>query len=295
MTTRPNCDHLAARRGESTYGPRPPAHTEPVSPLGDLARTQKAFADALLDLASGIPPGLVGPDGRPSLKRFNVYRNNVVVGLTNTLRDAFPAVARIVGEAFFTAMARIYATTHLPSSPVMLAYGESFPGFVRGFEPAAVPLPYLADVARLERAWLEAYHAPEAQALSIGALAALEVEDLMNLRVTLHPSLRIVRSEFPVLTLWQAQVAGGDPAWIDLSTGGQDVLVTRPDADVDLRSLPPGGSAFIEALRKGLPAHEAMACGLAADDRFDLTAHLIGLVEAGALVGLECASGRSLP
>ena len=74
----------------------------PTTP--STAKRQHDFAAALLDPAQPLPEGLVGPDGRPSLKRFNVYRNNVVAGLTATLKDAFPAVARIVGEEFFLAM-----------------------------------------------------------------------------------------------------------------------------------------------------------------------------------------------
>ncbi|RQU38961.1 DUF692 family protein [Burkholderia cenocepacia] len=261
---------------------------------GSLSQRQAAFANVLLDPARAIPQGLVGPDGKSSVRRFNVYRNNVVAGLTSTLKDAFPAVARIVGDEFFAAMARTYVTTHPPTSPIMLDYGGGFATFIGAFEPAIRNLPYLRDVARLERAWLEAYHSAEAQPLSAEALAGLNAEDLMNLRITLHPSLGIVCSEFPVLTLWQTNIAGGVPTWVDLNAGGQDVLVIRPGADVELRALPPGGGAFIEVLRGGLCALESMECALAVDDRFDLAVNLAILVDAGALIMLDFASGRSI-
>ncbi len=62
---------------------------------------QADFAAALLDLERPIPAGLIGPDGRPSTRRFNVYRNNVVASLTRVLGAAFPVTVRIVGEEFF--------------------------------------------------------------------------------------------------------------------------------------------------------------------------------------------------
>ncbi len=65
-----------------------------------LRERQRNFASALLDPNMPVPAGLVGPDREPSEKRFNVYRNNVVVGLVETLRAAFPAVRRIVGDEF---------------------------------------------------------------------------------------------------------------------------------------------------------------------------------------------------
>lgn len=283
---------LAERR----FGPGDPGHAKGAARASapqKLAQRQEDFAKALFDPMCPIPQGLVGPDGNPSAKRFNVYRNNVVAGLTGTLEDAFPAVARIVGDEFFAAMARIYVTTNPPSSPIMLDYGEGFANFIGEFEPAFRTLPYLRDVARLERAWLEAYHSSEAQALSAESLVALSPDDLMNLRVTLHPSLRVVRSEFPMLALWQTNIAGAVPTRVDLNAGGQEVLINRPGADVELWSLPPGGAAFIEALGEGLCLLDSMRRALVVDDRFDLAVNLAGLVEAGALIRLDLAPCRS--
>ena len=113
-----------------------------------LDEQQAQFATALLDPRLPTPPGLVGPDGKPSTKRFNVYRNNVVAGLTATLRDAHPAVTRIVGDEFSVAMARIYLAGAPPRSPIMLHYGAGFPDFIAAFEPVE-SVPYLRDVARI--------------------------------------------------------------------------------------------------------------------------------------------------
>ncbi|MDE5444844.1 DUF2063 domain-containing protein [Bradyrhizobium sp. CSA207] len=253
-----------------------------------LSERQRSFAAAILDAALPVPQGLVGPDGESSPKRFAVYRNNVVVGLTETLKDAFPAVHRIVGTEFFQAMARTYVVIEPPPSPILLDYGAGFPDFIRHFEPAA-SLPYLADVARIERAWTEAYHSPEAAPLDPRAFKAVEPEQLPGIRLLLHPSVRVVRSQFPALTIWRMNVGDGVPAPVDLAAGGEDVLIARPEADVEVRSIPGGGLEFIRALAVGTTVLAALKAAIAVDPGFDLSANLSGLMQAGALVGYTFA------
>src|SRR5260370_12982563 len=182
-----------------------------------LAERQRGFAAAILDPALPMPDGLVGPDHEPGPKRFAVYRNNVVAGLTETLKDAFPAVHRIVGTDFFRAMARAYVMVEPPRSPIMLDYGAGFPDFIRQFDPAA-GLPYLADVARIERAWTEAYHTPEASPIDLAVLAAIPPERLPEIRLRLHPSIRLVWSQYPALTIWQMNVWDAVPPPLNMAS-----------------------------------------------------------------------------
>ena len=248
------------------------------------ADRQRELAAALLDPARAVPPGLVGPDREPCPRRFAVHRNNVAAGLTGALAAAFPAVRRIVGEDFFRAMTRAHALAEPPASPVLLDYGGGFPAFIARFGPAA-SLPYLADVARIERAWTEAYHAPEAMALGPDALAAIPADRLAEVRLDLHPSLRVVRSGFPALTIWRMNVADGVPAPVDVDSGGEDVLVVRPAAAVEARAMPPGGPELIAALAAGQSLADAMLAALGADPSFELAVNLAALIGGGVFVG----------
>jgi Putative DNA-binding domain len=248
------------------------------------ADRQCEFAVALLDPALPVPPGLVGPDGEASPRRFSVYRNNVVVSLIGALETNFPAVCRIVGEEFFRAMARAYVIAEPPVSPILLDYGAGFPNFIAGFEAAATS-PYLADVARIERAWAEAYHAREAAALDPAVLAAIPPNRAAEIRLAVHPSLRIVRSQFPALTIWRMNVANGVPSQVDFDSGGEDALVIRTGAEVEVRSMPQGGAEFVEALASGKILAEAAKSALTADPFFDLPANLAALIGAGIFVG----------
>jgi len=249
-----------------------------------LDARQRDFALAILDPERPVPAGLVGPDGAPSARRFAVYRNTVVAGLMEALKAAFPATCRIVGDDFFAAMARTYVVREPPVSPIMLDYGAGFPDFVCSFVPAAA-VPYLGDVARLERAWAEAYHAAEVQPADPAALACIDPAVLPALHLLLHPSLRIVRSMYPMVRIWHMNLDAGIPVPVDLDAGGEDALVVRPAAEVEVRSLPPGAAVFIETLAAGAPIVEALTRALAASPRFDPGRTLAGLLEAGAITG----------
>ena len=244
-----------------------------------------AFGAAILDPDLPVPVGIVGPDGLPSPRRFAVYRNNVVVGLIDTLLAAYPVVARLVGVEFFRAMARSFIAANPPTSPVMLNYGGGFADFIEAFPPAK-SVRYLADVARLERAWVEAYHAAEMPSLAPERLAAdIPPDRLGDIVLELHPSLHLLRSPYPVVTIWQMNVPGGTPAPLDVYNG-EDALVVRPGAEVEVRALPGEGEAeFLAALKQARTVSDAAIEALRVNPKFNLVGSLSGLLSVGLIVG----------
>src|SRR5260370_16232731 len=133
-------------------------------------------------------------------------------------------------------MVRVYVVAEPPRTPIFLDYGTGFPDFIRQLEPAA-SLPYLGDVARIERAWTEAYHAPEASPLDPAAFTAIEPSQLPEIRLLLHRSVRVVRSQFPALTICRMNVGDGVPAPVDLAAGGGDVVRRPAWAALEVRSV----------------------------------------------------------
>ncbi len=238
--------------------------------------TISAFAAALADPAAP-PPGVLD---RPDARRFAVYRNNIAVGLIGSLEARFPVSRRLVGDGFFRAMAGAFVAAHKPQSAVMIAYGADFPAFVAAFPPAQ-KMPYLPDVAALENAWVEAYHSGEAAPLALAVLAQIAPERWETLRFTAHPAARLLRFATPAASLWAAHQGEGEPAAPEVWTA-EDVLVTRPEADVLIRILPPGGYDLFAALREGATLGEAAEPMLARGE--DPGAHLVGFISAGALV-----------
>jgi hypothetical protein len=214
------------------------------------------------------------------VKRYDVYRNNVTASLVDALAAIYPAVQRITGVEFFRAMARFHLRATPPTSPLLFEYGRDFPAFIEGYEYAQ-SMPWLADVARIERAWLDAYHAAEAVPLAAEALALVPPEKIGALVFVPHPASRIVRSTFPAVTIFAANRHNG-PIEPIRCTEPQDALVTRPDVDVVVRRLPPGGAEFLLSLASGNALGTAVATALGTDPDFDIAAAIAGIVEAGA-------------
>src|SRR6516225_5023142 len=96
----------------------------------ELSSYAARFASALLDPAGATPAVVLGPAGKGAVKRYNVYRNNVTVGLINALAAVYPAVQRITGVEFFRVMARFHIRAAPPSSPLLFEYGREFPAFI---------------------------------------------------------------------------------------------------------------------------------------------------------------------
>jgi hypothetical protein len=248
------------------------------------AGLQSAFARAVLDAGEAVPGPIVRKAGGTPSRRFGVYRNNVYASLIDVLANRFPIAARLVGDEFFRAMARAYVERDPPRSPVLLRYGEGFADFVADFPPA-VPVPYLADVMRLEWAWHAAYHAADAEPLPLAALTAA-AERAAEARLTLHPSLHVVRSPYPVVTVWQVASREGENEAARLPAEGEDALVIRPRLEVEVRRLPEGGGCFILALERGATIGEAAESAIGEAPAFDLAANLGGLMGCGAFIGV---------
>lgn len=229
-----------------------------------------AFAAALLDPSLPTPAGLCAWNGSDPGARFAVYRNNVVHSLVAVLGDTFPVVRQLVGKNFFGAVARLFVAEHPPISPLMHRYGGDFPGWLADFEPAT-DLPYLPDLARLEWARLSAFHAADADPIDAQALVALlQAPDRLAVSsLILHPSLAVVPSPHPVVSLWSAHQQ--DDAARDQQLGqlrldaGESALVLRVDDDALVLELPAADAALVAELAGGAPLGAAQASHPQAD------------------------------
>ena len=242
--------------------------------------SNQEFTTALSDPEKAAPEGIRGPDRKKSAKRFDIYRNNVIYGLIEALGDIFPAVERLVGVSFFRDMARLYIRANPPESPLLFRYGKAMPDFLATFEPVA-HLAYLPDVARIELAWLDAFHAADRSCFSAADLAAAPESELDDLRLTPHPAMRVIRSPCAAVSIFSATRSGASLSEID-PAAPEDCLLTRPGHDVEIRRLPPGAAVFLQSLVDGARLADAAEAAGRDYAEFDLPAAIRAITSSAS-------------
>ena len=255
--------------------------------MADLQALTGMFSKAALDADLPLPPGLCAHHGGSTDKRFSIYRNNIVSSLIGAIESQFPATNRLLGEEYFRALARLYVTTEPPSSPVLAHYGDGFPPFIAAFPPLA-HLPFLADVARIDRAQVRAYHAADAAGLTAEALARLDEKTVGTVRIGIHPSAILVRSPYRAFDIWQANRMGREEGFDP--RGAQATLVVRPGLEVATACLAPEAAALFEIFAQ--PQSLADALGTMAAQGFGDGGQGAALGELVALQALVIDEGR---
>jgi len=189
--------------------------------------------------------------------RRSVYRRNVLANLREALGAAYPVVRRLVGDAFFDEAADRYARAHPSASGDLHRYGEAFAAFLARYEPAS-ELEYLPDVARLEWAVAQAFHAADARSLDFAALGAIPEGDRGAIRLTLQPAAGLLESPHPIASIWSANQPGRDGT-PDRTDGAERVLVHREGFVVRVRELGDSEWALLGALARGASLAEIAA------------------------------------
>jgi hypothetical protein len=70
------------------------------------------------------------------------------------------------------------------------------------------------------------------------------------------------------------------------SSAAEDALITRPEMEVTVRLLPPGGAAFLTSLIGGETLGAAAATAFAQAPSFDLAGSISGMIEAGVFAAI---------
>lgn len=256
-----------------------------------LRETQATIAASLVnsDLEAGAGAASHIHAGRLSAaRRLEIYRHNFRTNLRGALKDIYPVIHAVVGDTFFMHAADQFVVAQPSRSGDLNQFGVEWAAFL-GAYPYAADLPYLADVARLEWAWHRAFHAGDASALDLAALAAVPAEAHGALCLVLHPTTRLVKSSFPVLRIWEVnQPSFTGEMMVDWHAPADTLLLHRDVIDgvsVLIERVSPAGYAFLQALQREDTLEAASIAALAVDATFDLQGFLLAVVQSGVITG----------
>jgi hypothetical protein len=252
-----------------------------VLPLREL---QLRVAGALFDGEFMPAVVCIEDNGIAPRARLDVYRNNLREGFRKALALGFPVIERLVGADCFAQLAGAFLAAHPSRSGDLHHIGAPFADFLRA-RYAAGEHGYLGDVAALEWACQQVGIGERLPAATAEDLRGIEPSRYETVHFSLHPTVRLVASDYPIVRIWLSNQAGAPPETIALDAGGDRVLVRDVGDGVEFHRLRAGefalARAIAEGARLGEAAEQAMA---AADSDFDLARALYRLLGAGALV-----------
>ncbi|QXF31801.1 DUF2063 domain-containing protein [Photorhabdus luminescens] len=225
---------------------------------------QQQLYKALLNPDLMVPEGLTAWNGSDPAVRFAVYRNNVITSLIDALAENCPVLLAQLGEDFFRAMAAEFIRQQPPSSPVLAGYGAKLPDWIATFQPLA-DWPWLSDLTRLEMLFIESLHAADPTEQTT---EAAPVDDPAQLRMVLHPSVRLFSSDYAVFSLWALHQQSENEMALD-PFQPEHMLLCRVADDVRIMLLSRAEMQFVAMLQSGQCLTEALEIAAREDATFE--------------------------
>lgn len=266
------------------------------SPKGgeiSLLELQKRMRDFFDPETSAPPQGaaeFLNPQGKAAgHERMSVYAEGYPVRIHEALKECYEAVFKVTGPETFWKLASAYAQKYPSSDYNLNRAGQQFPEFLEK-SGLASQWPFLLDLARLDRAVREAFHAFDEPPQDLSKLQSLPVEDWEKARFVFQPSLRILKSEWPVVEIWNqrrdARAVLLDPA----ERKPRSILVSRHDLRVRVETVQDSESLFLELLREGHTLGEVCGRMAEAQEELPLMAWFSKWAACGMVARIELAA-----
>lgn len=145
----------------------------------------------------GLARMIAGDDRLSPQQRVEIYANMYFYRLLDVLKEDFPATLAVLGDTRFHNLVTGYLIEYPPEHFSIAYAGSHLADFLRD-HPLREEFPFVADLARLERALIDVFHAPDAATLDAESMRAIPPADWPALKLALHPAHEIVELQWDV-------------------------------------------------------------------------------------------------
>jgi len=218
---------------------------------------------------------------RPAQGAMAVYRNTVVHGAVEALRANYPVVEQIIGEEMFEHVAVDFASTCPPRDPILALYGAEFADWLP-HQKWITELPYLPDVAKVERMHLKCLFAPSDDPMPREQVK--KISELRSPTLRLHPAAQFAWLSTPAMSIWLAhqRPIGSEVAPVWKSEGA---IFARPEPfKIHSARIGPAAHRLLSGVRLGEPLSTSMAAATQLHPGESSAAVFASLVNLGVFI-----------
>ncbi len=171
-----------------------------IAPYG----VEEAVVEVAKDDPDCVPlqSWIKAPDEETAIQRLDIYANMYFFRLVGILEEQFASLASVLGHDTFTYMCADFFQRHPPTNFALDYVGDELPTFLE--EHSQPELPWLVELALLERARYQLIAAPDSELLTVEDLQQIPPETWGEIRFQPISALRLLEFEYPVHRVWRA-------------------------------------------------------------------------------------------
>ena len=197
-------------------------------------------------LPSGGITHIIGGDERISAQdRVDIYANMYFYRLLEVLQEDYPATAAALGEANFHNVVTGYLLDYRPTEPSVMWAGKFLADYLRD-HPMRAEVPFIADLAMLERSTIDIFCAADSPVLEAAEMHAVPPERWATVTMRRIPATAILKAGWKVVPVLRAIEEKTD--WSTPAQEPNQILVWRRNSRVSYRELEDREAAAITAL-----------------------------------------------
>ena len=255
-----------------------------------LCDLQQAFAEAIVEGKYQTATAAMATD-RTALRSVALYRRLIRNNFVQVLRITYPVLHRLVGDGYFSVLARGYIKKYPSTSGDLFLYGRHLPALLQRLDASAL----LVELARLEWACHEVYQAADSSPLSPDRLQAMVSADPSRVTIQFHQTTRFLSFPVPVHRVWLAlQPEASLDEVVDLPLPEEEtgLIVARSDGKVQVTPLAWLDYRLVEALSHGADVASIEQMALEYEPAFDFAKLMTTLLRLHVISGCSVEEDR---
>ncbi|MFC7050316.1 DNA-binding domain-containing protein [Emcibacter nanhaiensis] len=231
--------------------------------MTSLADLQKMFKSAVMERAEELLPEIAEGGRITPEKRLAIYAYAYGARLRETLEKDYPVLHSLLGDDQFHDLCNGYIAAFPSQHPSLRFFGQRLAEYLQ--EGAFSGQPFLAEMARFEWTFIDAFDAPDISPVTVEEVGTLDPGAWTTLRFEFHPSLNLNYFDWNVPVLWSAinrMNEGGEPEAIhpEKNDTPTAVIQWRSEMVSYFRSLERDEAEVLARARRG--ADFPVLCGL---------------------------------
>lgn len=237
--------------------------------MPSLAKDQSRLVACLQKGPAHFPDDMFVEDRARALLGLKAHANTISHARLVALENAYPKLHEHLGHERFHGLSRDYVEQdHILTCDLnMIAAG--FADFLEHRKCDATEI----DLARVEWAWIESYHAAESEPVALADIATLDEESLLGFAIEAHPAMRLIDLTGELSP--QLGELGTDTPYA--------LLVARPEAQVLFHPLTETDHAIARKIVDIATLGNLLDAALELGDETSAMQHIVTLIEAGVL------------